>query len=517
MSANIKASVDGTQAIIGVGGVDQMTVSNAGVVTANSFVGLNGYVANPRNFGAIGNGVVDDTNAINLAYAAAKANKGILQIPIGTFRFTSQLNWDQGVDVVGMHKEDSVLLKDGNFDGIKISGSGSIYSNFYVKGNAGNGGCGIILSLTSYQDINNINVQYHGSHGIKYDYSLGSNSEISYITLRQSSISNNSGDGIRLDGTNANYPTEYCNVCSFNDLAINNNGGIGFNQTGNQNSGYHVGSNIVIQNNAAGGMFICGIQSNLNVYLESNPIFDLKLETTSIRNFITCSHPATILDYGTRNMFLESGSLSIKYINPVRKPLGRGDDQLVYGGSASSTGNYNGGDLVIGGGDPNGTGTPGSVFIQTGNLRFPSTQIPSTDGNTLDDYKEGNWIPVMSSTGATFTYTSGGRYQKVGNRVHLSGFIDTSAAASGTLTNDFSIIGLPFQSNNLGYGYSGTIGYVASINWNPSAKQLMARVPANSTSIELNWLTTASIPLIASDVNSSDFRINFAVTYETIN
>jgi hypothetical protein len=39
MSANIKASVDGTNAIIGVGGVDQMTVSNAGVVTANSFVG----------------------------------------------------------------------------------------------------------------------------------------------------------------------------------------------------------------------------------------------------------------------------------------------------------------------------------------------------------------------------------------------------------------------------------------------------------------------------------------------
>ena len=37
MSANIKAT--NTEAIIGVGGVDQMTVSNAGVVTANSFVG----------------------------------------------------------------------------------------------------------------------------------------------------------------------------------------------------------------------------------------------------------------------------------------------------------------------------------------------------------------------------------------------------------------------------------------------------------------------------------------------
>jgi len=39
MSANIKASVDGTQAIIGVGGVDQMTVSNAGhIILSNGSV-----------------------------------------------------------------------------------------------------------------------------------------------------------------------------------------------------------------------------------------------------------------------------------------------------------------------------------------------------------------------------------------------------------------------------------------------------------------------------------------------
>lgn len=50
MSANIKASTDGTQAIIGVGGVDQMTVNNAGVVTANSFVG-NTVTSNKFNVG----------------------------------------------------------------------------------------------------------------------------------------------------------------------------------------------------------------------------------------------------------------------------------------------------------------------------------------------------------------------------------------------------------------------------------------------------------------------------------
>ena len=39
MSANIKASTDGTQAIIGVGGVDQMTVSNAGrIILSNGSV-----------------------------------------------------------------------------------------------------------------------------------------------------------------------------------------------------------------------------------------------------------------------------------------------------------------------------------------------------------------------------------------------------------------------------------------------------------------------------------------------
>jgi hypothetical protein len=110
MSANIKASVDGTQAIIGVGGVDQMTVSNAGVVTANSFVGAisntnvtatgsttartlaNRFadVVNVKDFGAVGDGVTDDTAAIQ-AFFNSFTNGGVGFIPEGTYKISSPL------------------------------------------------------------------------------------------------------------------------------------------------------------------------------------------------------------------------------------------------------------------------------------------------------------------------------------------------------------------------------------------------------------------------------------------
>ena len=133
MSANIKASVDGTQAIIGVGGVDQMTVSNAGVVTANSFVGnvtgnITGNVTgnitgggtfsgnassstalatgsstsrtlanrfadvvNVKDFGAVGDGVSDDTAAIQAAVTFAASSGSLVQLGAGTYKASSSI------------------------------------------------------------------------------------------------------------------------------------------------------------------------------------------------------------------------------------------------------------------------------------------------------------------------------------------------------------------------------------------------------------------------------------------
>jgi hypothetical protein len=81
------------------------------------------------------------------------------------------------------------------------------------------------------------------------------------------------------------------------------------------------------------------------------------------------------------------------------------------------------------------------LTLNSGQLKFPSTQNPSTNANTLDDYEEGTWTPVdASGAGLSFT-TAFGHYVKIGQMVFASGRADYPATASGL--NAF-VGGLPF-------------------------------------------------------------------------
>lgn len=80
---------------------------------------------------------------------------------------------------------------------------------------------------------------------------------------------------------------------------------------------------------------------------------------------------------------------------------------------------------------------------------FPATQVASADANTLDDYEEGTWTPVLAFGGASvgITYsTQSGRYVKVGKTVFASFRITLSA--KGSSTGAASITGLPFTVQN---------------------------------------------------------------------
>jgi len=78
--------------------------------------------------------------------------------------------------------------------------------------------------------------------------------------------------------------------------------------------------------------------------------------------------------------------------------------------------------------------------------------------NALDDYEEGTWDP---SLGGTATYTSRyGKYQKVGNIVHVQFKIEVNAIGTGST---FKLSGFPFSSANLGHVQTGCVSYYGSL------------------------------------------------------
>lgn len=90
--------------------------------------------------------------------------------------------------------------------------------------------------------------------------------------------------------------------------------------------------------------------------------------------------------------------------------------------------------------------TTNAVNLTVGQISFPSTQNASAGANTLDDYEEGTFTPVVSGTGTAgaATYTAQvGIYTKIGNVVIFRLLMSWSAH---TGTGNLTVSGLPFSS-----------------------------------------------------------------------
>ena len=85
-------------------------------------------------------------------------------------------------------------------------------------------------------------------------------------------------------------------------------------------------------------------------------------------------------------------------------------------------------------------------------ITFPATQVPSADANTLDDYEEGTWTPVVSAgsiSGTSISYT--GTYTKVG-RVVTVNMVAFSASNNINVSSYVGFSGLPFSVGIVGSG-----------------------------------------------------------------
>jgi hypothetical protein len=90
-----------------------------------------------------------------------------------------------------------------------------------------------------------------------------------------------------------------------------------------------------------------------------------------------------------------------------------------------------------------GNATPGA-----GGVAFPATAVAVADANTLDDYEEGSWTPVVTFTGGNGDLTTSealGVYTKIGRLVQIAFNVEFSETTA--LTN-LTITGVPFTSGS---------------------------------------------------------------------
>ena len=140
-------------------------------------------------------------------------------------------------------------------------------------------------------------------------------------------------------------------------------------------------------------------------------------------------------------------------------------------------------------------------------ITFPATQSSSTDANTLDDYEEGTFTPVLAFGGASvgITYaTQTADYTKIGNSVRIR--VSVIISSKGSSTGAAQITGLPFTSQNT----AGTnaplapqIG-LAAVTW---ATMAQLQIPENSTLINMQRFAAGT----ATGITDADFNATTSV------
>lgn len=145
----------------------------------------------------------------------------------------------------------------------------------------------------------------------------------------------------------------------------------------------------------------------------------------------------------------------------------------------------------------------------SGQIKFPSTQNASSNANTLDDYEEGTWTPVLKfgagTTGITYSVQNG-YYRKIGGFVSCRAFI--SLTSKGSSTGTATLTGLPFTSINQTNGTAPASTWFQNITYTGS---LYAYVPQNDTVINIQQMTEAGTLTNKDDTsfsNTSGIMIN---------
>lgn len=425
-----------------------------------------------KDFGAIGNGTTDDTNAI-LAALASGAKKVIVTADTPTPLISSMVTvfaW-QTLEFEAGGKNATNLpavrfIKAASMTGpaIKINSRGRIVGGG-LECQVGNSGDGVWLS--------------------------GNNAQLSQFMVKGAGQ-----DGVRVgvDGTYVNT-----NSCYLDHVISVNNGRHGIylhdgvsNPSADANAGTLL--NCEAAYNGGDGIKVgrAWWWTIINALTEVNTGWGLNLSNvvTSPDTVAECRY-ANIFggDFNESNV---SGSLNVAgyacavfMANANQLESLTGTFSNVYGARAAKLK-----ELFV---------TDYPLRLTSGSIAFPPAQIASSDPNTLDDYEEGAFTPtaIGDSVSGVGTYTiQTGEYTKIGNRVFFNISLGWSAHTGSGLLR---ISGLPFESTtatSVAIHYDGLLvgsGKQLTAQTVAATIRLYASDPAGGASNEFAMDTSVSI------------------------
>lgn len=265
----------------------------------------------PEWFGAAGDGITDDYNAIMAAYNSLPASYGGLLILEKKYLSSAALDFTKSIHITGnsasfLSTTGSMLIKKASINGdfLKLTGKGTLVENLTVYGEPGNGGDNVTI-LGNTITLRNFFSSHAGNDGIR-------------IGLDDGAINANSW---RLDTVTSGYNGRHGLYIHNNETAgtpgtfPNVNAGVATNYIGIYNTGDGLNQNFALlntfigcltENNTGWGMnFDPTIPVTVASYViggdsESNGSGDVNLGTDS-RMLINMPHAVTVTNLGVGN------------------------------------------------------------------------------------------------------------------------------------------------------------------------------------------------------------------------
>lgn len=372
-------------------------------------------VVSVKDFGAVGDGVADDTAAIQ---AALNASYGVY-FPSGTYLVSSTLTLRTRHNLKGESAQSTTLQANTNITVLSATDKQRIVIEdleIFGIGKATSTGSGIQLVNTPYCVFSRVYI-IGFNRGVYMKAGGAAPSSNFSNTIRESTIIYNNFNidcesesnnltliACTFGGTGTSYGVRFKDS---NTLAI-----FGGDCEGVTSCCVYVDSAVPLVTGF--GLVVSGVHFESNTCSAGDIVF-------GVTNSLSGASITGNLFYGAAG---NATPLSLQYADGVdfsgNTVTGTYTSKTPLLGTVNNIhyrGNYPVTDV------PN---------LAMNGITFPATQTPSADPNTLDDYEEGTWTPTWSGLTVVGTPTYTGRYIKIGRQVTCHLYVTSTTSTAST-------------------------------------------------------------------------------------